>query len=204
MNLAMGLRGARGWRRSPLGRRLWRVLALAAAGGLLAGCGGGSPSDVVLPGDVDVTLVSLEEPGAHAVGLELGPVSGRELTVRVVGIDLENATGVAFELGFDPMLLEFEESGPGSFFGQGSVRGVNVVEGSPGRLVGVAAAPDQSQPQSGNGPLVTLQFQLKQLRDDSVDLIFAVPASLVYGPAGVAGQHTFSSAQLTTRIRPPQ
>jgi hypothetical protein len=182
----------------------WRLPALViAATSSWLGCGGGSPSDVVLPDQVDVTLTPLEAPVPRSVGLELAAASGRDLSLQVVGQGLEAATGVAFELRYDPGFLEFTGAGPGTFFGPAAVVGASVVEAAPGRLVGVAAGADQVQGRSGSGTLLTLQFRLRQLRDVDLPLIFEVPESLVYGPDGVAGQHVFTSAQLISRIRAP-
>ncbi len=177
------------------------LLAVAVAAG--AGCGGGSPSDIVLPQDVDVTLTPLGPPGAHAVGLELAGKNGREITLQLSGAGLEGATGVAFELQYDPDLLEFTGSSPGTFFGGDAATGAAVVEADGRLLVGVAAAADQATGRNGAGPLLTLRFQLRELRDAQVDLLFGLPQSEVYGPAGVAGQHTFTGGRLETRIRAP-
>jgi hypothetical protein len=65
----------------------------------------------------------------------------------------------------------------------------------------VAAAVDQATGRNGAGSLVTLRFDLRELRDAQVDLLFGLPQSEVYGPAGVAGQHTFTGGRLETRIR---
>ena len=184
------------------GRALSLAALLAAAAAWL-GCGGGSPSDIVPPGAVDVTLVLLDEPVPRSVQLELASAEGLDVTLRVVGAELEDATGVAFELEYDPALLEFRGAEPGGLFGPGAAVGAGIVQGAPGRLVGVSARADQTQGLSGSGAVATLNFRLKQLRDSESTLIFGVPESLVYGPAGVAGQHAFLTARLVTRIRPP-
>ena len=177
------------------------LIVVAFASGI--GCGGGSPSDIVLPDDVDVTLTPIGAPGAHSVGLELVGKSGRQITLQLSGVGLEAATGVAFELRYDPDLLEFTGSSTGSFFGANPAAGAAVVEADGSLLVGVAAAADQATGRNGSGPLITLRFDLRELRDDQVDLIFGTPQSEVYGPAGVAGQHTFTGGRLETRIRAP-
>jgi hypothetical protein len=190
------------------GRASVRALLLAAtlSGALLGGlaCGGGSPSDIVLPQEVDVSLAPLDAPGPHSIGLELAAASGRDVSVRVTGRALEEATGVAFELQYDTDLLELVGPDPGTFFGPSGVTGAADVDGVQGRLVGVAAKADQATGSSGDGTLLTLRFRLRQLRDADSDLIFGVPQSLVYGPAGVAGQHSFTGARLSTRIRAPR
>jgi hypothetical protein len=81
--------------------------------------------------------------------------------------------------------------------------GAAVVVADDRRIVGVAAASDQSTGRSGSGSLLSLRFRLRELRDAQVDLIFGVPQSEVYSPAGAAGQHTFTGGRLETRIRPP-
>jgi hypothetical protein len=129
--------------------------------------------------------------------------SGRQITLQVSGAGLEAATGVAFELRYDPELLEFTGSSAGTFFGGDAATGAAVVEADGSLLVGVAAASDQATGRNGSGSLITLRFDLRELRDDQVDLLFGVPQSEVYGPAGVAGQHTFTGARLETRIRAP-
>ena len=177
---------------------------LAAAGWTWTGCGGGSPADTVPPDDVELTLVPLGEPAPRSVGLVLGPrPSTGEVNLELVGAELEAATGVAFELRYDAAFLEFTGVGSAAFFGTDAVWGAEVVEAAPGRLVGVAATPDQTAGRGGSGPVLSLRFRLKQLRDGESSLTFGVPESLVYGPAGVAGQHVFVGAQLVTRIRPP-
>ena len=173
------------------------VLVLALA----LGCGGGSPSDVVPPDEVDVSISPVQQPAARSLRLELAAASGPDLGIQLVGQDLEGATGVAFELRYDDAFLEFTGAGPGTFFGSNAVLGANVVETAPGVLVGVAATPDQANGVNGSGTLLTLQFQLRQLRDNETLLSFGVPQSLVYGPGGVAGNHSFTDARLVTRIR---
>lgn len=185
-------------RRAPI---ILGVALAAAVGGL--GCGGGSPSDILNPSEVDVTLTPIGEPGANSVGLELAGADGPTLSLRVQATGLESATGVAFELRYDTQILEFTGATGGAFFGTGAVAGARVVENEPGKLVGVAAAANQGEGRSGSGTLLTLAFRLKQLRDTQSGLIFGAAESLVYGPAGVAGQHSFSSAQLVTLIRSP-
>jgi hypothetical protein len=174
------------------------------AAALWLGCGGGSPSDVVLPQEVDVTLVPQQDLVPRTVNLDLAAASGRDLSVRLLGTELEGVTGVAFELRYDPVLLEFRGVGPGTFFGQGAVLGAEVVEAAPGRLVGVAAGADQTVGRSGSGSLLTLQFRLLQLRDGETPLGFGAPESRAYDAAGTAGQHAFIGARLVTRIRAPQ
>ena len=181
--------------------RVLRGLSVVLLGAGIGGCGGGSPSDVVLPDEVDVTLASTEEPVPRSVELGLASAEGDDVGVQVLARDVDASTGVAFELRYDPTFLEFRSAGPGTFFGGTSVQGANVVETQPGVLVGVTAAEDQTAPQSGSGTLLTLQFRLRQLRDGQTDLQFAVPESQVYGTNGVAGQHSFTSARLVTRIR---
>ena len=75
-----------------------------------------------------MTLAPIGSPGAHAVGLELVSKNGREITLQLTGAGLEGATGAAFELRYDPDLLEFTGSSPGSFFGGDAVSGVAAVE----------------------------------------------------------------------------
>jgi hypothetical protein len=181
-----------------------RALLAALAAAALAGCGGGSPSDLVLPQDVEVTVRPSGVPGPHSVGLEYVAKSGREITLQLSGLSLEAATGVAFEIRFDNALLEFVGSSPGTFFGADAVTGAAVSENDAAVVVGVAAAADQSVGRSGSGPLITLRFRLRELRDAEDDLVFGTPQSQVYGPAGIAGQHTFTGAILTTRIQAPQ
>jgi hypothetical protein len=176
---------------------------LAALAALWVGCGGGSPSDVVLPEDVDVTLEPIGTPAAHDVGFTLGGKDGREITLMVAGTGLAGATGVAFELHYDPDFLDFVSASSNAFFGSGSVSTARPVQGAAGVLVGVAAATDQTTGRNGSGALVTLRFRLRELRDGETDLIFGVPQSLVYAPAGVAGEHTFTGGRLVTRIRAP-
>jgi hypothetical protein len=184
-------------------------LSKAVFGGVLAlglwsviGCGGGSPSDVVLPDAVDVSLLPEGAIAAPSVTLELSAASGRDIGIAVQAVGLAGATGVAFELDYDPAVLEFVGIGPGTFFGQGGVVGAENVEGAPGKLVGVAGSVDQS-PFQGTGLLLTLQFRLRQLRDGETTLIFGVPQSLVYGTDGAAGAQSFTGARLLMRIRAP-
>ncbi len=180
------------------------ALLASVAAAALAGCGGGSPSDLVLPQDVEVTVRPSGVPGPHSVGLEYVGKNGREITLQLSGVSLEEATGVAFEIRFDDQLLEFAGSSPGTFFGADAVTGAAVSESDAAVVVGVAAAADQSVGRSGSGTLITLRVRLRELRDAENDLVFGAPQSQVYGPAGIAGQHTFTGAVLTTRIQAPQ
>lgn len=179
-------------------------LVLAAALLAVPACGGGSPSDVVLPDEVDVTLAALDESVPRSVELGLASAEGAEVGIQVLARELETSTGVAFELNYDPTFLEFRSAGPGTYFGATSVQGADVVETQPGVLVGVSANEDQGATRNGSGTLLTLQFRLRQLRDAETDLVFGFPESQVYGVSGVAGQHSFSSARLVTRIRAPR
>jgi hypothetical protein len=184
-------------------RSVLGVAWLASVLGWL-GCGGGSPADVVLPQTVDVTLTLPETRGReHAVQLDLATVEGNVVQLDVVGLELEQITGVAFELLYEPEFLEFVGFSPGDFFGVTSVEGVRVVQASSEVLVGVAAGADQAAPRNGTGRLVALRFRLRQLRDGETQILFGFPNSTAYGVAGVAGQHSFTNATLLTRIRPP-
>jgi hypothetical protein len=190
-------------RRIDVTRRLFgffgEALGLVTAGWILA-CGGGSASDVLPPESVSVTF---DGPGANprSVGLQLVSATDRELEVDVVATSLEHVTGVAFELDYDPGLLEFVESTPGSFFGADGLARAAAVEGSPGQLVGVAAAADQRADRSGTGVLVTLSFRLRELRDADSPLTFRLPESQMYGAPGSTMTQDFASARLITRIR---
>ncbi|MBA3556735.1 MAG: hypothetical protein H0W29_18550, partial [Gemmatimonadales bacterium] len=139
----------------------------------------------------------------RTLGLELADASGRGVSVRLTGRDLEDVTGVAFELSYDAEILEYAGASAGSYFGTAPVTGARVVERAPGRLVGVAAGMEQASGRSGSGELVRLNFRLLRLRDTQTTLGFATPQSLVYGPAGPTPQQTFINAQLVTRIRAP-
>jgi hypothetical protein len=184
-------------------RRGWRGAALVIFLLQAVGCGGGSPSDVVLPEEVDVTLLSAAPVGPKTVSLDLASANGRDVGLRVLATDFAAVTGVAFEVAYDDALLEFVGAGPGTFFGEANVSGADVVEDSPGRVVAVAAGTDQTVARDGGGTLLTLQFRLKRLRDGETPLSFGVPQSLVYGPAGVADGYVFTAASLITRIREP-
>jgi hypothetical protein len=182
-------------------RACLRVAAglLVAAGGL--GCGGGSPSDVLLPSLVEVTFDGPRAPEARSIVLELASASGRDVAVNVVAVGLEEVTGVAFELDYDPALLEFVGSAPGVFFGPTAVARAAVVEAAPGRLVGVSASPEQTQTRSGSGTVLTLAFQLRQLRDAESVLAFRSPESQIYGTGGSLEARAFTGGRLVTRIQ---
>jgi hypothetical protein len=196
-----------GGRRRPASGR--RAAPARAATGLVvasivaatAACGGGSPSDIVTPRAVGVSLQPLETVGLPAVALELSAVSGSELALELPGSGLEDATGVVFELRYDPALLEFTGVGPGTFFGESARLGADVTEAAPGVLVGVAAAPEPDEGRNGSGALLTLGFRLRQLRDAETTLVFGNEESAVYGPETIEGQHAFVGARLVTRIR---
>jgi hypothetical protein len=155
----------------------------------------------VTPRAVSVSLQPLESSSLPAVSLELAAVSGADLALELSGSSLEEATGVVFELRYDPALLEFTGLGPGTFFGDGAKLGADVTEEEPGVLVGVAAAPDPVEGRTGSGALLTLGFRLRQLRDAETTLVFGSAESAVYGPTAIAGQHAFVGARLVTRIR---
>lgn len=182
----------------------WRAvlaLVLAALGaGIGLACGGGSPTDVVTPVDVDVTVVANQAPGPRSVDLQLASQSGRDVSIRVVGTGFQDVTAIAFDLSYDAGLVDFTGAGGGTFFGPDAVVGANPVQVVPGRLVGVAAAVSQAEGRSGDGTLMTLQFRIKSLRDGEMPLIFGGSESLVYGPAGVIANHGFHDARLVTRI----
>lgn len=184
--------------------RAWRAvfaLGLAVLGaGIGLACGGGSPTDVVTPVNVDVSLVGNQAPGPRSVDLQLASQSGRDVSIRVVGTGFQDVTAIAFDLSYDPDLVDFTGAGGGAFFGPDAVIGANPVQASPGRLVGVAATSSQAEGRSGDGTLMTLQFRLKALRDGEMPLIFGGSESLVYGPAGVVANHGFHDARLVTRI----
>jgi hypothetical protein len=184
-------------------RRACVFLAALATLWSAAACGGGSPSDIVLPEEVEVSLTPVASPASRAVTLTLAATTGRDLSLQLVAVELAEATGVAFELSFDPALLEFRGLGPGAYFGENAVLGSDVVEDLAGHIVGVAGAADQSAGRSGSGTLLTLQFRLRQLRDGQSTLTFELPQSIVYGVAGPSSEHTFVGARLDTRIREP-
>jgi hypothetical protein len=194
----------RAWARSSAVPGTLGVLLALAAAAYWLGCGGGSPSDVVIPQDVEVTLAPVEVPGPRSVTLALKAASGREIALDLIGLDMENATGVAFDLEYDPNFLEFVGADPGEFFGPGAVAGAGNLEDGPGRLVGVAAVFDQAVGRSGSGALLTFRFRLRELRDGITNLIFEVPQSVVYGPDSSVSQHVFTGARLVTRIRLPE
>lgn len=185
------------------GAALTSLLAIALSAVAGAGCGGGSPSDIVPPGAVDVVLSPLTEVPPGSVSLELAGASGRDLSIRVEAVQLDSMAGVAFELRYDPALLDFTGIAPGVFLGADAVLGANVVEAAPGLLVGVATLPDPSILRSGSGGLLTLLFRLKQLRDAETTLVFGVPQSTVYARGGPAEGDGFTGARLVTLIRPP-
>jgi hypothetical protein len=180
--------------------RAFGLTAWFMTAGSIVACGGGSATDVVLPESVTVTFDGLPG-GARSVGLQLVSATDREMEVNVVATSLEHVTGVAFELDYDPGLLEFVESTPGSFFGAGGLARAAAVEGAPGQLVGVAAAADQSEDRSGSGVLLTLAFRLRELRDADSQLTFRLPESEVYGAPGFTTAQEFANARLITRIR---
>jgi hypothetical protein len=173
--------------------------ALAVVPAIL-GCGGGSPSDIVLPEQVDVSFIGLQAPAPRSVGLELAASDGRQVSLGVVALELESASGIAFELLYDAAMLEFAGMAPGTFFGSSAVVGASVVEAAPGRLVGVAASSDQASALNGSGTLLVLSFRLTQLRDAETGFVFAANESLVYGPEGPANGNAFTGGQLVTRI----
>lgn len=197
--------GRSGQMQASAGRRatLAGILAVALSAVSGTGCGGGSPSDIVPPGAVDVVLTPLTEVLPGSVSLELAGASGRDLSIRVEAVQLDSVAGVAFELRYDPALLDFTGIAPGVFLGAEAVLGANVVEAAPGVLVGVATLPDPSVLRSGSGALLTLLFRLEQLRDAETTLVFGVPQSTVYARGGPAEGDGFTGARLVTLIRPP-
>ncbi len=181
---------------------LWLAPVMLAAASWL-GCGGGSPSDVVVPQEVEVTVAPVELAGPRSITVSLAAASGRELSLDVVGREIEGATGVAFDLDYDPAVLEFTAAEAGPFFGPGAVAGAGVVQDNPSRLVGVATTFDQAAGRSGSGALLRLRFRFKELRDGTTNLFFQIPQSLVYGPDGSLDRHLFTGVRLVTRIRLP-
>jgi len=151
-------------------------------GSLVLGCSGGASPDrsgVVSGGQQPSVTGSFTadepNPGADTVSLAQQQVSNDVITLRVNVTDTSGVFGAAFELQYDPSMVSFQTSAPGTLLEQGGQTVTyNVATSSPGRLVvavqrqGTSASGANAQ---GTVSLVRLTFRLLGTGTSGIDFM---------------------------------
>lgn len=147
----------------------WPRLAVPTlAGGLLlllvlcTACGsesGPSEPPPPPPGSPEVSFTPASPaPPANSVSLQQDSTSGARLALDVRLTGVENVAAMAFDLVFNPQVMNFAEFSEGDFFSQGGDVSTQVAENPEGRLIVGVALLGASQGVSGDGVAITLVF----------------------------------------------
>ena len=136
------------------------TVLLASCGG--GGGGGGAPPPP--PATIRATFTPAATPGGAALLLS-GPAGAQQGTIilDVIAQSLPAGTyGVAFDLDFNPALVQFNASQPGNFFETGGVANYLFATdpANAGKLIGAVSMVGASSGASGSGRVVSLRFNI--------------------------------------------
>jgi hypothetical protein len=92
------------------------------------------------------------------VSLQQDSTSGARLALDVRLTGVENVAAMAFDLVFNPQVMNFAEFSEGDFFSQGGDVSTQVAENPEGRLIVGVALLGASEGVSGDGVAITLVF----------------------------------------------
>lgn len=142
--------------------RLWFVgfvLILTACGGGGGGGGGGAPPQEEITASFAPSVAS---PPGDSISLAQKIVQGDLITLNVVTTSLAaSSSGAAFDVGFDPSLVNFIGFGPGAFYeSNGSVSYQAALQGGSNNRLVVGITQQAGPGASGSGTLMELQFKV--------------------------------------------
>lgn len=139
-----------------LGGGLLLLLVLCAACGSESGPSEPPPPP---PGSPEVSFTPASTtPPANSVSLQQNSTSGARLALDVRLTGVENVAALAFDLVFNPQVMNFAEFSEGDFFASGGDVSTQVAENPEGRLIVGVALLGATEGVSGDGVAITLVF----------------------------------------------
>jgi len=135
------------------------LLLLTACGGGGGGGGGGAPPRAEITGSFSTAVAN---PPSNSISLVQKVVQGDLITLNVAAISLgTSSSGAAFDVGFDPSLVNFIGFAPGAFYeSTGTVAYQAALQGGSNNRLVVGITQQAGPGASGNGTIMELQFKV--------------------------------------------
>jgi len=159
----------------------------------MVACGGGGGGDVVRGPSSNLEAsftAAMTNPGANTVNMGAGTAADDHVTVRVRVTDTSGVYGAAFDLIYNPIMVEYIDWSPGSFLEQGGqTPNYTVQEQQPGRVVvGVSRTGNAGGATATGSPvLVDVVFRVIQAGNSNVTIQNGVLTNNQIPPGALSG-----------------